>query len=278
MENLQISESDELIAPQEMRELLTRLTESQVEVGSADEPRTLAGLASGTGIPLSRLQKTLNEIRKRPTFATMPLLVACIGTVMMVGILYVTSRSFPHPQGRALASVPRAAASITIGLVGLDRVTYGPDMGTMMVDPSFKPSIALPKGVSLSASVDDVLWGTGNHHAGILQHPFDEKQLKDLRACMRELLEYARKRASERSLAFSPTITESPAEPLEAYALTVLMQTDNASTSFVVRVPRAGRRFDDEASLAIKQGGEDAINQLQGSLISREETRRQFGP
>jgi len=267
-------DADLPVAPQEIRELLTRLTEASVESIPATEARTLGGLALETGIPIDRLRSALGEIRGERSPLKWPIPVALIAAVLAIGgwLLRPTPPVQAPPQIGPFAT-PAGTGNLS-GLVPLDQVTFGPDSGSFQVDTSFSPTAPLQPGVSISATVGNVMWGSGDHRAAALQGPLTAEEEERLRKSLTELLGHVRERATRRELPTTPL----PGQVLgKGYVVQFTIQTYFGTTGGSVTLPASGT--DDEiANNSIRDAVDKAAKTLQEQLRWTASNRRERGP
>ncbi len=267
MESLK-TESEAMIAPQEMKELLTRLTESQLEGVKVDEPRTLAGLALETGVPLDQLRKNLEDLRTGPRKKTRRIVgFVAVALTLSVGFAFLF-QPFQPAEAVIPANVPPSFSAVsTDGLLPLNRVTYGPDAGSIWVDPKFEPSAPVQSGISISAQVGNVLWGVGDSRSALITKSLDEKSLAQLKLQLRELLRYVRNHAGERVSTNAHT-----------YSVGIDIRLGEGDSQTVITLPFPDHQYDKDADWLIKKASEDMATQLQDSLRYREGIQRNAGP
>ena len=195
-----ITESNALIAPNEVRELLARLTEQSIDAIPANESRTLEGLAVETGIPLVRLKQTLAEMREKKAFSVPP--IAWVFIAFLAGLsVWMLRPSSQH----ALNDAPQVATTTpsTRDISGLESatgVTFGPDFGISFADTGFVPSQPLAEGLSIAVLLQDVVWGSGDHRAKAIEKPLNDRESNAMQRDIEELLAYARNSADRRHL------------------------------------------------------------------------------
>ena len=271
------SQSETLIAPHEVRELVARLSQATVESRTVDDSGTLEGLAVSTGIPVARLREELDAMRGRRK-SVLPALGSVAACMAILGATYF---AWPRPKPQVAPTQPPVLAPVDIkkaGLVQLTDVTYGPDRGSVLVDPSFEPTKPLPEGVSVSAQTGEVLWGAGDHRARAIQQSLSDADTVALKAGLAELLEYARERASKRGLPTSKGLmgVGTPYSG-EGYSFMVSILTYYGACGSQVQLPVPGVDEAD-AKRAIRQGVDKAVEQLQHQLKTFERMHEDQGP
>lgn len=265
-----MDESEGLIAPAEMRELLTRLTEHSIEGIRPSEARTVAGLALETGIPAERIREALGQMRTKPA-TRWPVFAAGAFAVLALATWLIVHRTSPEPNPPAVVpSVVAKPQIVTAGLVDLKDVSYGPDQGPFRVDPSFEPPVELPSGISISASVDKVLWGAGDRRGEALSGALTKVSEDHLRRDLVELLKFVRMRAAKRNLPLKTTPGDyryhgdSP-----GYVVDLSIETFSGNASSNITLPPPGAENDAEALRIIKNGVDQAMSSLESGLKDR---------
>ena len=270
-------ETNVLIAPGEIQELLTRLTEQTVEAVPHNQSRTLEGLAAETGIPVLRLQAELARMRGRSRLSIPPAAVAA--SVLMAGYAFwLINHKAPEPAPATVATpapAPAAPSPDLGGLSPLTSVTYGPDAGSEMVDTGYEPLHAVPEGLSFYALVGGVLWGAGDHRAAVIEKPLSAAEEQALRENLTELLKYVRTEATRRHLPLSPPFGVGEKH---AYLVSLCSNCYYGSSGTSVQLPPASKADDTAAERAIKRAAKELVEQLQNSLRQRREWQRQDGP
>jgi hypothetical protein len=260
-----------VIAPDEIQELIARLTERSVEGVPYHEARTLEGLAVETGIPVGRLQDELTRMR-RPRIHVPPLAVAA--TLLMGGYAYWLLKPKGAPPAPAVAApAPAAVTPDLSGLVPLSSVTYGPDSGPEMADPGFEPSKPMPEGLSVWATSGGVLWGAGDHRAAVI----DKKLPPDVEAAVKddiiELLKYARADAARRHLPLVKGRDRRDGFPVN---LTDACYYGVGGTS--ASIPPPGKENDQAAERAINRAARELLDRLKERIRQQSEWNRDSGP
>lgn len=262
-----------VVAPGEIRELVARLTQQSVEAVPAHEARTLEALALETGIPLANLRVTLAEMRRKGHF-TVPL-GGWLGFAFLGLFAYWVINHPPPGAAPAMptvvapAPVPKAPEVDYSDTTALTNVTYGPDGGAYKVDTGFVPITALPDGISVTAVVGQMLWGSGDHRAKAVDGALKPDEETAVRKNAAELLRYVRSDAARRHLATDGT-SGSPAM-LEAY-------TYSGTSGASVRLPLPGATRDAEAEAAIRRAVDQFVGAIQQSLRQQAKWRREQGP
>lgn len=261
-------EPEALVAPGEIRELVARLTEQSVDAIPAGEARTLEGVSLETGIPVARLRETLGQMRREGRFAIPPAAWAAFVALAAFGVWAVrhTPGLEPAPVSPpVVAPAPAPAVEPDYsGTVALTNVTYGPDGGNLKVDPDFEPSHPLPPGVSISATVGDVLWGSGDHRADALTKPLSDGDADVVRKDIEELLEYARQAAARRRLAAGP--------------VNLSVNTYGGVGGSGAKMPPPGKENDARAAAEARKTARAAVEALQEQLRQRAQWQRDEGP
>lgn len=272
-------EADALIAPAEIRELIARLTEQSVEAVPFYEARTLEGLALETGFSVARLRSMLAEVRGRKAFTIPPTARAAF-----VLLALLTAWIVLHPAP-AMVMAPDLSAPVAVsspdlsGTVSLANVTYGPAAGDYAVVPNFEPRNALPKGLSIVAVVRNVLWGSGDHRAAVIQRPFTSASAETIRANVVELLEYVRDDAGRRKI---PTDQYSSGEvvgtPTEQSTVTLYSYTYYYPDIMEVQLPPPDPGHDKAAAQAIERAAKLFAERIQARLKRELDLRGENGP
>jgi len=276
------NEKEALVAPQEIRDLLARLTEYRVESIPIDEPRTLAGLSAHTGIPVSRLEAALLQVRgERTRPDRRPLIGLALAGALVFAVGVTQSRSQPTPQvasGPALVTAPEPTASDLSNLVPLTSVTYGPDSGTYQVDPTFEPSSPPPPGIGFYASIDNILWGAGDRLKVARREPLTDSEAATLRSNLSELLVKVREDATRRKLTLSVSGAD-PALSFDGKGFVTQLRIDsyNGSEGVSLRLPPVGVQEKD-ADRVIKRAVDKAVRNLQASLTWQNKVSGHSGP
>ncbi len=264
-------EPEAMVAPGEIRELVARLTEQSVDAVPVGVARTLEGVSLETGIPVARLRETLVQMRREGRFTIPPAAWAGFVALAAFGVWAVR-----HTPGLETVT-PAAPVSVPVvkppvvepdlsGTVSLTQVTYGPDGGDLQVDPAFEPTKPLPEGVSISATVGKLLWGSGDHRAKALDHPLSPEDADAVRAAVEELLRYVRRDAARRHL------------PVDPYGVDLGGNSYGGSANARAALPPPGASNDAAAEAAGRHAARDLVERLQSNLRWRETIRRQEGP
>jgi len=275
--------NDTLVAPQEIRDLLARLTEYRVESVPIDEPRTLAGLAANTGIPVSRLEAALREVRgEKRRVRPEPVIAGVLGGALILALVASQLRSQPAVAAPIYAPPTIVSTTLTTGqqgLVPLTNVTYGPDSGSYQVDPTFEPSVPPPSGIGYYASVDNILWGAGDRLKVARHSSLTDSEMHDLRAGLTELLAKAREDATRRKM---PLSSGGYAEPTlsfngEGFSTQLRIDSYNGSEGVSLRLPPTGSNEKD-AQRVIKRAVDKIARNLQASLTWQSKVSGVKGP
>lgn len=275
--------NDTLVAPQEIRDLLARLTEYRVESVPIDQPRTLAGLAANTGIPVSRLEAALREVRgEKRRVRPEPVIAGVLGGALLLAVVVSQLRGQPAVAAPAyISSAPVAQAPSTDrqNLVPLTSVTYGPDSGNFQVDPTFEPSVPPPSGIGYYAVVDNILWGAGDRLKVARHSALSDSELHDLRIGLAELLTKAREDATRRKVAVSPGSFAEPTLSFNGEGFSTQLRIDsyNGSEGVSMRLPPIGSN-DKDAQRVIKRAVDRVTKNLQASLTWQSKVSRPQGP
>lgn len=276
----QLSTLETRVEPHEVRELLSRLTETSIEQTGVREARTLEGLSLNTGVPLGYLRRELDRLRgRRRDFRPAVAAILAIG-IAVTG--WVATRPAPVSQTTPLSpTVPVAVSSAEAekrGLVDLKSVTYGPDSGNVLVDPNFEPSQPVQPGLGISGQVADVLWGSGDPRADVLRTPLNDAEQARLESSLTELVEYIRRDATRRRLPSIP-IVESPGLVFrgEGHVIHLSIRTYYGSSGGSLKVPPAGTE-DAEAEKITRKVVNQIVDSLQAQLRFSEENRLRGGP
>lgn len=256
------TEGETPVAPHEVRELLTRLNEESVEAPSPSEARTLGRLAVETGIPLDRLRQELDSVRgrrapkSRSWLAPAALLAVTLG---VGGWLWMAKSPKTIP-----VTLPASVVSEQ-GLVALDSVTYGLDVGQYKVEPTFRPTKAIKPGISISAEVGGVLWGVGDHRAQITRKPLTTKEEADLVRTVEELLQHVRNRAPKRGFRpAKPILGGNPEMVYEGVAYTATVTVQSYRVSGMAQVPIPPNGIDEEEFKRLsKAAAKRAVSMMQ---------------
>lgn len=268
-------QTDVLIAPTEIDELLTRLAEQSFEGTPHHQARTLEGLAAETGIPVIRLQAELARMRGRPRVSVPPFAIACVALIGGYGYWVLNQRQ-PEPAPSVQQTEPaRVEEPDREGLVSLESVTYGPDFGVEKVDPGFQPLHPLPKGLSFAASTGGVLWGTGDHRATVIQKSFSDEEKADLQKTAMELLRHVRAEAARRHL---PMTKEFDRSHLMGFPVILSSQSYYGQSQASVSLPPPGSKDDDASENRIRQAAKQLVDQLIANIRQRLEFDRMQGP
>ncbi|HTQ09897.1 MAG TPA: hypothetical protein VMI31_07490 [Fimbriimonadaceae bacterium] len=260
----------DLIAPHEMRELLSRLTESSVESIRPSEPRTLAGIALDTGIPIEKLQELLLEIRGRK-HSHWPL-IAMAAVLILAALWIATRRSATVPA--ASAPVARTATIDEEGLVALSAVRYGPSEGPLRVDPGFSPPKPLPAGIAIAAQIGPVVWGAGDRYGQALHTSPSATQTRSIQSDIEALIAHARLHASRRRLPFSEVggdsglIVEGPGDLIQ-----VSIEASNVESTASLRIPPSGQGSDAEIRALVHRASNLLIERLRFEIEQNEKLR-----
>ena len=272
-------ETDALIAPGEVRELIARLTEQSVEAVPSYKARTLEGLALETGLPVARLRSILAEMRGRKAFTIPP--AAWVGFVLLALltdwiVLHPAPGQVPAPVAAAPEIVPAPDLS---GTLSLEDVTYGPDAGLYSVVPGFEPTNPLPEGLSIAATAGNVLWGSGDHRAATIEKPFTPAMAEAIRADVVELLKYVRDDADRRRVPKSPPpFGTGIAKPTKDRTVTLKGYTYYGTSSEQVQLPPPGPDGDKAVERAIDRAADRFVESLQEQLRRWMDMRRGNGP
>jgi hypothetical protein len=278
-------EADAPIAPQEIRELIARLTEQSVEAVPAHEARTLEGLALETGISVNQLRDGLADLRKPKRFIVPPAAIAAF--VALVGVGYWAIVHTPPVDARAPAAesvtappvqVPVPVTPDTSGTVPLTNVTFGPDSGNYSVDTGFEPSTPLPEGVSINAQASTIMWGSGDHRAAAFDKPLSPDQEAAVRKAMEELLQYVRADAPRRHVGTPKPGTVTPGAPGGTFAVQIGGMTYHGAYGGSVDLPPPGKEYDAAAARAISKAAKLFVEAMQEQLRQSGRWRRENGP
>ena len=259
-----------VVAPGEIREIVARLARQSVESVPVHEARTLEALALETGIPLASLRETLAEMRRKGRFRVPP--AAWLGFAFLGLFAYwVVGHPPPGamPPAPAVAPPPKPPEPDLGDTVDLTRVTYGPDAGGYHVDTGFVPATMLPEGISVSATVGMVLWGSGDHRARALDGALKPDEAEAVRKNAAELLRYVRGDASRRRLW---------AAQESDHLIMLQSYTYSGGGGASVRLPLPGASKDAEAEAAIRIAVDRFVESIQQSLRQQEKWRREQGP
>jgi hypothetical protein len=260
------TEPEVLVAPQEIHELLSRLTEYRVDSLAIDVPRTLAGLAANTGIPVSRLQAELDAMRGKKKVPRFWHAAAPLFAIILVAAIAVAAKPKPSPAAPPPVEVIAPVGANLEGLVSLTQVTYGPDNGSQLVDPTFEPSVEMPKGVSAYVTTSNVLWGAGDRLAKALHAPLSSGDEAALRTILSEMLAKERQEATRRKLPLS----ENRGDPFLSYPGTgfqtlISIESFSGAGGVSLTLPPEGSA-DDDANRIMKRAVDKVVKQLQGNL------------
>lgn len=268
MEQLQESAQEALIAPHEVSELLARLTEETTEGIRANEPRTLAGLALETGLPIDRLRSALEEIRGRTRRRWLPwTITAAVFAIAAFAAFRTLPPAAVVPVQVVQAPAPVVSTISKAGLVPLSQVSYGPAYGSELVEDTFYAPAKVPEGISLSASVEGVLWGAGNARSTALTHPLDAKSESALRKDLTELLDFVRVRASKRGLPLETLYGTAPVTfEGQGYETDVQILSYSGTVQVRVGLPPPGKANEADADRIIHRAVDNLIEQLQAQL------------
>lgn len=273
--------SDTPVAPHEVRELLTRLTESSVESVRVDEARTLGGLALETGLPIETLTAALGELRGRTRTRSLPPLVAGIILAATVGAswwaLQTTAPKPAPPLVQQLPATPEVVADYA-GLVPASAATFATNRPISdMADTTFEPSVALPKGLSIAASTANVVWGFGDAHNWVYRNQLDAKDEQSLRKALDELIDFAIKDAERRSLPGSPLPFNHGPNARQMRSIQVVINSYYGVTNGMLEVPVSGA--DPKATATAKRKAVDeSVKTLRWQLDATTGNRRDWGP
>lgn len=274
-----------LVAPHEVRELIVRLTEQSVEGIRFDEPRTLAGLSIQTGVSVDQLRKTLRKIQSRDRRRPIWLAISAVLVVIAVRVLWARSPT-THVSVRATKQEPIQSDQPLLqptrreGLAPVAQVTYGPEAGDFLVDPTFSPLHMLPEGLGISLEIHEILWGAGNPRSGTLHGPLSASVEKGLREDLLSLLQYARRRAGSFGENPGATSVFNPALHAEGPAFPASLEEQDYGGQAVtaLSIPPPGKESDAEAARIFSKAVDDLVDQLQNRLRMIERTGSQSGP
>lgn len=244
---------DTLIAPHELRELISRLTEAQVEAIDVDHPRTLAAIAADTGIPIERLEAMLKESRghQKPRW----LFVAAGVCLLFGGALawaIISRQTPPEAPVRELGKWDHE------GLIPISQVRYGPDTG--FADPVFHPSKPLPAGMSISLVMQPVAWGAGDHYGSRITPEVLERSSEDIKSDLTELMECARVRATERGMTPAVSHADPGLGVLGAsFGMQLRIESSNGGAYAAVALPPAGEGDPKEIAQIEAHAGETLL-------------------
>ena len=275
MERLNTTEETP-VAPHEVREILLRLTEQNTEGIKADEPRTLSGLALETGVPLERLSGMLDTIqgRRKKQSALVPY-AAVVAFLALVGWV-----AFRPPKVQSTAPLIESVQADSTGLVPLNQVTYGLDSGTYMVEPTFDPPHPMMDGVSISITVDNVLWGAGDHHAAVVTKPMTDAQAKKLKEDIIALAEHVRTKSAKRNLAHAKVVGNDPELSFDGSSYTAMLgyRTYFGAGGARFPIPLPGAENDAEAKRLVSRAADRTIAMMQQNLKFEQSAARSSGP
>lgn len=225
---------DALIAPHELRELISRLTEAKVEAIDVDHPRTLAAIAADTGIPIERLEALLKESRGHKK-SRLPFVAA--GVCLLFGGIVAWAMLSRHPQPEP--TVRELGKWDHEGLVPINQVRYGPDTG--FADPVYHPSKPLPAGMSISLVVIPIAWGAGDHFGRRITPEVLAQSSDDIKTDLVELMECVRTRAKERRMLPAGNHADPGLGVLDAsYPMQLRIESSNGGAYVAVALPPAG--------------------------------------
>jgi len=276
------SDAGVLIAPQEVRELIARLTEHSVEGIPFDEPRTLTGLSLETGIPVEKLRSTLQKMQGKDRRRMIVTGVA--GGAICLIAMTIALRSRPKesvvvlPQPEVQQVSPIVLPPYRPGLVSIKTVTYGPDNTDSMVDPTFAPPHTMPPGLSLSLTVDGVLWGAGDPRSGTLLHTLSADQVQELRENIIAVLQYSRSKAKDLQLATGVRGSPQSGSNAKSYSGILELTNYNGTPQDRVTIPPEGKDHDVEAAGLFAAAADKAIDSLQRQVRLQSSWRTQSGP
>lgn len=272
MQRLESGEST-VIAPHEVRELLERLTQADTEGVDPNESRTLAGLSADTGIPIAQLRNALEDLRRgaRRRLAGAGTAVAAIAVagVAYYGLVFRT----PPTPAHLIPSVPAAAPATTdvdeSGLIDIGGVTWNSNLsGSAQADPSFVPTTDLPNGLSMTANIGQIYWGTGDLHAEVFSRVPTPQEQEQFRRTVEDLLRHVRERAQARRLPLSKQPSLGPYRTsLPHYTVSPMMQSYGGAATFPIDLPaNSDSRADAEADRIIKAAARDLVKRFTAQL------------
>lgn len=160
----------------------------------------------------------------------------------------------------------------------LTSVTYGPDSGSFSVDPNFQPSTPLPDGLSINATAQPIMWGSGDHRATALDKPLTPDQEDAVRKGMEEMLRYIREDAPRRHVGNPAPKSITPATPDGTFPVQLGGMTYHGGYGGMVSLPLPGKGGDAAADRAIRKAAKDFVDQMQQQLRQTERWRRENGP
>ena len=274
-------QTDQLIAPEEVRELLKRLTESSVEAIPTNEPRSVAGLALETGLPVSRISYELKQLRRSGVsrwFIGGGVVSVFLALSYGAKLLSQPAPIMRPPPPQAVTPPPADLTSKQFaGLSPLSAVTFGPDSGPVGADTSFVPTHALPPGISIAAISDGVMWGSGDHHSTTFQGPIDDKLRDWLEQSIAELMEAAREGAASREL---PVTDGTPGSigGDKGYPTNVEILSYNGVAEAAVQIPPPGAQYDVQAKNADRRIADQLLAQLKQQLDMQRSMEESQGP
>jgi hypothetical protein len=208
-----------------------------------------------------------------------------LGAIALVVIGFSVYRFWPKPAPTAApALVPPSAAPLlsaeadTRGLVPLTSVTYGPDIGSVLVDPTFEPSQPLTPGLSITGQVGAVLWGAGDQRAAVVRSRLSSEQVANLKQAYIELLQHVRERAGRRKMPLSkPFGSAKVSYDGLGYSIHTSIHFFYGTAGGGAHVPPPGVD-DKEAERIIKNAADQAVETFQGLITNFDSHRLERGP